>query len=153
EADSEVLLLNRSAVRRLGRASDLRIVPNATHLFEEPGALERVAAMARDWFLDHLAADDVVGSASPRWFADRADAGRRLARRLQRRAFTDPLVLAIPRGGVQVGAVVAETIHADLDVVLARKLRMPGNPEYALGAIAESGDVYLNVPDDDIPPH
>jgi len=53
-------------------------------------------------------------------------------------------VLAIPRGGVVTGAVLARELGAELDVVLARKLRAPGQPELAIGAIAESGDVYLN---------
>jgi predicted phosphoribosyltransferase len=78
-------------------------------------------------------------------FADRVDAGTRLGKRLRNRRFTDPIVLAIPRGGVAVGAVLAKAIGADLDVVLSRKLGMPGNPEFALGAIAESGAVYLNL--------
>jgi predicted phosphoribosyltransferase len=54
------------------------------------------------------------------------------------------VVLAIPRGGVATGAVLARELGADLDVVLARKLRAPGQPEVALGAISETGDVYLN---------
>ena len=53
--DLEVLDLNRRALARLRGRKDLRIVEGATHLFEEPGALERVAALARDWFLRHLA--------------------------------------------------------------------------------------------------
>jgi dienelactone hydrolase len=52
--DSEVLRLNRLAQQRLGGESELVIVPGAGHLFEEPGALEKVAALARDWFLRHL---------------------------------------------------------------------------------------------------
>jgi predicted phosphoribosyltransferase len=54
----------------------------------------------------------------------------------------DPLVLAIPRGGVVIGAVLAEELGADLDVVLSRKLRAPYNPELAVGAIGEDGQVY-----------
>src|SRR5207249_12026685 len=56
----------------------------------------------------------------------------------------DPLVLGIPRGGVVLGAVLAKELPAELDVVLSRKLRAPGSPELALGAVAESGEVYLN---------
>jgi putative phosphoribosyl transferase len=52
--DELVLTLNREALARLGPESELQIVPGATHLFEEPGALEQVAALARDWFLRHL---------------------------------------------------------------------------------------------------
>ncbi len=53
-------------------------------------------------------------------------------------------MLAIPRGGVVTGAVLARELGADLDVVLSRKLRAPGQPELALGAISEDGQVYLN---------
>jgi dienelactone hydrolase len=52
--DTEVIRLNRLAQERLGGEAQLVIVPGATHLFEEPGALEKVAALARDWFLAHL---------------------------------------------------------------------------------------------------
>ncbi len=78
-------------------------------------------------------------------FRDRDDAGWRLARRLRDRELRDPLVLAIPRGGVVTGAVLARELGAELDVVLARKLRAPGQPELAIGAISEDGDVYLNA--------
>lgn len=77
-------------------------------------------------------------------FRDRKDAARRLLRLLSKRAWHNPLVLGIPRGGVVVGAVLARGLNAELDVVLARKLRAPGQPELALGAVAEDGEVYLN---------
>ncbi len=77
-------------------------------------------------------------------FHDREDAARQLARRLKGRQLHDPLVLAIPRGGVVTGAVLAEELGADLDVVLSRKLRAPGNPELALGAVGEDGQVYID---------
>ena len=53
--DPDVLRLNVEALAALGGEARLEVVPGATHLFEEPGALERVAALARDWFLEHLA--------------------------------------------------------------------------------------------------
>jgi predicted phosphoribosyltransferase len=77
-------------------------------------------------------------------FRDREDAARQLARRLKGRELHDPLVLAIPRGGVVTGAVLARELGADLDVVLSRKLRAPGQPELAVGAVTEDGRVYLN---------
>jgi predicted phosphoribosyltransferase len=77
-------------------------------------------------------------------FRDREDAARRLAAMLKGRPLHAPLVLAIPRGGVVTGAVLARQLGADLDVVLSRKLRAPGRPEGALGAVAEDGRVYLN---------
>lgn len=78
-------------------------------------------------------------------FHDRADAARQLARRLKGRRLCDPVVLAIPRGGVALGAVLARELGAELDVVLARKLRCPWQPELAIGAMAEDGQVYLNA--------
>ncbi len=77
-------------------------------------------------------------------FRNRQEAGRLLAERFGGRALRDPLVLAVPRGGVVVGAALAEGIGADLDVVLARKLRAPLQPELAIGAVSETGGVYLS---------
>lgn len=77
-------------------------------------------------------------------FRDREDAALRLAAVLKERTLHNPLVLAIPRGGVVTGAVLARELHADLDVVLSRKLRAPDQPELAIGAIAEGGEIYLN---------
>lgn len=77
-------------------------------------------------------------------FDDREDAGWRLAERLKEIPLKDPLVLAIPRGGIDVAAPVARALGAELDVVLSRKLRAPEQPELALGAVAEDGEVYLN---------
>jgi predicted phosphoribosyltransferase len=77
-------------------------------------------------------------------FRDRVEAARLLAQRLMGRPFRNPLVLAIPRGGVATGAVLARALGAELDVVLSRKLRAPDQPELAVGAIGEDGQVYLN---------
>ena len=74
-------------------------------------------------------------------FADRRDAGRRLAEALARFAGQDAVVLAIPRGGVEVAAEVAVAIGAPLDVVIPRKVGAPGNPELGLGAVAEEVEV------------
>lgn len=54
-ADPQVLALNRDAQARLRCENRLEVVPGATHLFEEPGTLERVTELARDWFTDHMA--------------------------------------------------------------------------------------------------
>jgi putative phosphoribosyl transferase len=77
-------------------------------------------------------------------FRNREDAARRLAAELKGRDLHEPLVLAIPRGGVVTGAVLARELGADLDVVLSRKLRAPGQPELAIGAVSEEGHVYAN---------
>ena len=77
-------------------------------------------------------------------FENRAAAARLLARRLERYKGQHPLVLAIPRGAVPMGRIVAEALDGDLDVVLVRKLRAPYNPELAIGSIDEAGAVYLD---------
>jgi putative phosphoribosyl transferase len=74
-------------------------------------------------------------------FADRRDAGERLAQALTHLRDEDVVVLGIPRGGVEVGAVVAEALEAPLDVVIPRKVGAPGNPELGLGAVAEDVEV------------
>ena len=70
-------------------------------------------------------------------FADRADAGRRLAAALGRFASENPCVLALPRGGVPVAVEVAEALHAPLDLVLVRKIGAPFQPELAVGAVVD----------------
>jgi putative phosphoribosyl transferase len=60
--DPVVLDLNRRAIHEFAGQADLAVVPNATHLFQEPGTLELVAELARDWFVRHLRADLRVGS-------------------------------------------------------------------------------------------
>lgn len=75
-------------------------------------------------------------------FTDRTDAGRKLAAELARRSWTDPVVLALPRGGLPVAAEVAAALDAPLDVVVARKVGAPDQPELAVGAVTADG-VYL----------
>ena len=53
--DTPVIAMNREAMARMHAEVELAIIPGATHLFEEPGALDRVASLAREWFLKHLA--------------------------------------------------------------------------------------------------
>ena len=77
-------------------------------------------------------------------FVDRCDAGRRLAAALEHLRGRDPVVLGLPRGGVPVAAVVAETLGAPLDVIVVRKLGVPSHPELAMGAVGEGGAVVVN---------
>jgi len=70
-------------------------------------------------------------------FADRAEAGRSLAPLLVARGFSDPVVYALPRGGVPVALPIAQALHAPLDLLLVRKLGVPWQPELGFGAIAE----------------
>lgn len=74
-------------------------------------------------------------------FADRAEAGRRLAERVRSLAVVDPIVVALPRGGVAVGAELARALRVPLDILLVRKIGVPGNPEYGVGALTEDGHV------------
>jgi len=76
-------------------------------------------------------------------FLDRDDAAQRLAERLQPYRGQHPLVLAIPRGAVPMAKIIAAQLGGDVDVVLVRKLRAPGNPELAIGSMDETGWVYL----------
>ncbi len=76
-------------------------------------------------------------------FRDRHDAAIRLAEALGPYRGLHPLVLAIPRGAVPMAKIIAEALDGELDVVLVRKLRAPGNPELAIGAIDETGWTYL----------
>ena len=75
---------------------------------------------------------------------DRADAGRRLAARLAGFGDEDPIVLALPRGGVPVGAEVSRSLGAPLDIFIARKLGAPNQPELGIGAVAQGGVLVLN---------
>jgi predicted phosphoribosyltransferase/dienelactone hydrolase len=77
-------------------------------------------------------------------FEDRADAGRRLAARLEQFALEDPIVIGLPRGGVPVAYEVARQLEAPLDVVIVRKLGAPIQPELAIGAIGEEGARVVN---------
>jgi putative phosphoribosyl transferase len=72
-------------------------------------------------------------------FVDRTDAGRKLAESLERFRADDPVVLALPRGGVPVAYEVAVALGAPLDILLVRKLGAPFQPEYGIGAISENG--------------
>ena len=76
-------------------------------------------------------------------FQSRIDAAERLAEALSRYRGRDPLVLAIPRGAVEMGKIVADALAGELDVILVRKLRAPCNPEFAVGSIAENGWVQI----------
>ncbi|WP_293030905.1 phosphoribosyltransferase [Natronococcus sp.] len=77
-------------------------------------------------------------------FANRSDAGDRLAAELEDRGIEADVVLGIPRGALPVARPVADALEADLDVVVARKLGAPSNPELAVGAVASDASVWLN---------
>jgi putative phosphoribosyl transferase len=77
-------------------------------------------------------------------FRDREEAGKRLAVALAELKGSDTVVLGIPRGGVVVAKEVAKALGAPLDVVVTRKIEAPGEPEYALGAVTQEGDVIMD---------
>jgi len=77
-------------------------------------------------------------------FANREEAGRLLGDELQVYRGEKALVLGIPRGGIVVAREIARALDAELDIVLARKLRSPGNEELAMGSVAEDGKLFLN---------
>ncbi len=90
-------------------------------------------------------------------FDNRVDAGKKLAKRLDKFKSHNLIVLALPRGGVPIGFQVAKKLHAPLDVLVVRKLGAPSNPEYGIGAIADGVKVLekeavktLNLSDEDI---
>lgn len=76
-------------------------------------------------------------------FVNRHDAAERLSRALLPWKGRHPLILAIPRGALEIGRVIADRLEGDLDVVLVRKLRAPAAPEFAVGAVAENGWSYI----------
>jgi len=82
-------------------------------------------------------------------FTDRTDAGRQLARLLGGYEATDPVVVALPRGGVPVGAEVASALDTPLDLVLVRKIGVPRQPELAAGAVVDGADPVV-VRNDDV---
>src|SRR5215218_5528239 len=77
-------------------------------------------------------------------FEDRADAGRRLAERLSSYKDERPVVFVLPRGGVPVGAEISRLLDVPLEVIVARKLVAPGQPEFGIGAVAPGGVRVLN---------
>jgi len=77
-------------------------------------------------------------------FEDRIEAGKQLAQKLKIYERENPLIVALPRGGVSVGYPVAKALHSPLDVEIVRKLGAPQNLELGIGAIAEDGVVYLD---------
>lgn len=143
--DLPVIAFNRNAFNMLHCEKEIRIVPHAGHLFEEPGTMEEVIDHAIKWFGRYLndppPARDIV-------FADRRDAGRQLATALMKYKDRNTIVLALPRGGVPVAYEVASAIHAPLDVLLVRKIGAPGHPELGIGAVVDGANPQIVLNDD-----
>jgi predicted phosphoribosyltransferase len=87
------------------------------------------------------------------FFKNREEAATRLAGRLAAYKGRKPLVLGVPRGAVPMARIIADALGGELDVVLVRKLRAPGRPEFAIGAIDEAGTVlkgpYFDIGDEE----
>lgn len=81
-------------------------------------------------------------------FLDRREAGRRLANELAKTKWADPIVLALPRGGVPVAFEIAKALHAPLDILLVRKIGAPEHPEFGVGAVVDGNDPQLHLNDD-----
>lgn len=79
-------------------------------------------------------------------FKDRTQAGEKLAQALKDLALSDPIVLALPRGGVPVGKAVAHVLNCVLDVIPLMKIPIPWNPEASYGVVAMDGTIALNSP-------
>ncbi len=77
-------------------------------------------------------------------FQNRIQAARLLSEKLKPYKGQCPLILAIPRGALPMGRVIADALDGELDVVLVHKLGAPGNPEFAIGSVSERGDVFLS---------
>lgn len=80
-------------------------------------------------------------------FEDRKDAGQKLTQLLERYRNADAIVLALPRGGVVIGSVIARKLNLPLGIVVVRKIGHPYNPEFAIGAISESGQTIQSSDD------
>jgi len=76
-------------------------------------------------------------------FEDRQEAGKNLGRALHKYKDKNVIVLAIPKGGVEVGYQVAKYLNAELSIIVARKLPFPDNPEAGFGAVAEDGSTFI----------
>jgi putative phosphoribosyl transferase len=172
--DATVIGINKTALKELrnAKARELALIPDAGHLFEEPGKMEEVAKIAAEWFEIYLLCsrkkfeNKYAQKKRSSWllssifrdkphiqikFKDRAAAGEMLAALLGKYkkkekddSATAITVIGIPRGGVVVADTVAKKLSIrDFDIVISRKLRAPNNSENALGAIMQDGAVYL----------
>lgn len=139
--DRDVLALNDAAAEEMRCPKRLSVVPGAGHLFEEPGTMDHMLAIAGAWFLKHLAASQQASLP----FANREHAGKLLGRVLADRRFHAPVVYALPRGGVPVALPIARALNAPVDVLMVRKIGVPWQPEVAAASVidGEQADIVL----------
>src|SRR4029453_14760620 len=98
-----------------------------------------------NWPAARDGAEPHLGQGSVMAFRNRVDAGRKLAEALAHLRDADVVVLGLPRGGVPVAAEVASTLRAPLDVIVVRKVGVPGQPELAMGAVGEGGTSVVDA--------
>ena len=103
----------------------------------------------REWRQGACATVKVSGRKISMPFKNRADAGRKLANALVEYKVQQPVILALPRGGVPVAAEVATALGAPLDLILVRKIGVPDQPELAMGAVVDGGAPII-VRNDDV---
>jgi putative phosphoribosyl transferase len=84
------------------------------------------------------------GGKRVRKFKDRAEAGKKLAEKLQQMTLQDPVILALPRGGVPLAVEIASELHAPMDLLMVKKIGLPMQEELAVGAVSEDGVVVYN---------
>jgi putative phosphoribosyl transferase len=92
----------------------------------------------------YFSSSDYAGELKLAFFADRVDAGKRLASALADLKGKNAIVLSIPRGGVVVGFEICKELGFQLDIIVPRKIGAPNNPELAIGAVTEDGTTILN---------
>jgi putative phosphoribosyl transferase len=110
--------------------------------------MKKVAGHAKKGF-ERVLAESTQLKRADMIYKNRLDAGQRLARELAEYRSQDPVILALPRGGVEVAAPIAEALDAPLDLVLVRKIGVPMQPELAMGAIVDGAEPYL-IPNENV---
>jgi putative phosphoribosyl transferase len=164
--DKPLIAMTKRALELLSdaEARELAIIPDATHLFEEPGKIEEVAQIVADWFESYLletrkskfhnkyariTRGGFLSSLQEKHafqikFRDRIAAGEILASLLgkYKNDRDDLTVIGIARGGVVVADAIVEKLNADFDIIVTRKLRSPHNSENAIGALMHDGTVF-----------
>ncbi len=116
---------------------------NFTHTYY--GWVQEDARLIAPYLIKLNSCGMIVKEAYP-YLRDRADAGQRLAKELRNYQQEEPLVFAIPRGGVPVAFEVAKALGCRLDIIITRKIPIPSNPEAGYGAVTEDGVIVLNEP-------
>lgn len=116
------------------------LIKGADHLYSREEHIREARNAIVQWFVERLGSESRSGI-----FRDRRDAGVKLADELKDyKDRKDVLVLALPRGGVITGYEVASFLRCPLDIIIVRKIGFPGEPELAVGAVSETGTVFLN---------